>query len=445
MTFSPEILLARIAELSEASGDPGRFVVAFSGGLDSTVLAHALAATRERHRLPILAVYIDHGLQRDSTEWAEHCTRFAASHGIGFLSRRVAVDPQSGLGPEGAARKARYAVLRQLLEPGDWLLSAHHQDDQAETVLLNLMRGSGPAGIAGIRAIRKFAAGWLVRPLLDTPQSDLQDYARRQGLEYVADPSNLDQQFDRNYLRHEVLPRLESRWPDAASRIRRSATLASEAAALLAELAEADARRLGERPDRLSVQGLRELPAPRQRNLLRYVILELGLPVPGALPLESIISNLIAARDDAQPLVVWPGAKARRYRDQLYLLGADDLAAPADATRLIDAAHTLLPRGLGLLALQPGADRGLSAAVVARGLELRYRVGGEEIKPYGQAHTKKLKKLLQAEGIVPWMRERIPLVYSGDTLVAVADLWLAASAASEPGTAILWLNRPPIH
>jgi len=445
VTFSPELLLARIAELSDVSGTPGRFIVAFSGGLDSTVLLHALAVTREQHGVPMLAVYVDHGLQRDSTAWGEHCKSFAVAHAIDFASRRVAVDPQSGFGLESAARKARYAVLRNLLEAGDWLLSAHHQDDQAETVLLNLMRGSGPAGLAGISAIRKLAAGWLVRPLLETPRSALEAYANQYSLETISDPSNLNQQFDRNYLRHEVLPRFELRWPDAARRIRRSAELAGEAAALLAELGAVDARQLGERADRLSLAGLRDLGVPRQRNVLRHVILQLGLPLPGAVQLAKIVTDLIEAREDAQPLIAWPGARARRYRDQLYLLPADDLEAPAAGAQAICGDRLLLPAGLGLLVLEHGAKRGLSEALTGAGLELRFRVGGEKFKPYGQAHTKKLKKLLQEEGIVPWMRDRIPLVYAGDELVAVADLWIVDGAASEPGTAIRWRNRPALH
>jgi tRNA(Ile)-lysidine synthase len=324
-------------------------------------------------------------------------------------------------------------------------LSAHHQDDQAETVLLNLMRGSGPAGLAGIGAIRPFAAGWLARPLLDVPRSALLAYAAAHSLTWIEDPSNQDAQFDRNYLRHEVLPRIEARWPNSAQRIRRSADLAGEAAALLADLADEDAARMGGRNDRLSVAGLRDLAPARQRNLLRHVLLRLGLPMPGAAQLEKIVTDLVHARDDAQPLVAWPGALARRYRDQLYLLSATPDADADVVPQLVDAERIVLRRGLGMLVLQPGASRGLSDAVLKHRLELRYRSGGEEIKPINHMHTKKLKKLLQEEGVVPWMRDQVPLLYANGELVAVADLWIAAGAASEPGTAIAWHNRPAIH
>ena len=264
------------------------------------------------------------------------------------------------------------------------------------------------------------------------------------NLARIEDPSNEDQQFNRNYLRHEIMPRLESRWPDVATRLKRSASLAAEASQLLDQLADADFRCLGERPDRLSVSALRNLPPERQRNVLRYVVRELGLPSPPGTTLRSVVMDLIPARQDAQPVVRWPGAEIRRYRDQLYVLPAestDDNVASGTVT----ASGIVLAKGMGELDFEPGAAQGLAAAVVSGGLVLRFRDGGEKIKPAGQSHTRKLKKLLQEEGVVPWMRERLPLLYSGDDLVAVADLWIAADASSEPGVAIRWRNRPPIH
>lgn len=445
MSFDQETLLLKLADLQDAAGPPTRFVIALSGGLDSSVLTHVLATSRDEHGVPMLAVYVDHGLHTDAASWGEHCEQFATDLNIDFASAVVAVNLSSGQGPEAAAREARYAALRNFLEPGDWLLSAHHLDDQAETVLLNLMRGSGTSGLAGISRARRLAGGWLVRPLLDTPRSELQEYASAHALDYIADPSNLDQQFDRNYLRHEVLPRLDARWPDAAGRIRRSSGLAREATMLLAELAEIDRQEFADRSDRLSISELAKLPAERQRNLLRYVILELGLPLPGAVHLEQIVNELVGARKDAQPLVAWPGARARRYRDRLYLLAAEDLEPESNEVLKLSGDQVILPGGLGTLVLKEGAEKGLDPALVKRGIELRYRAGGEEFKPAGQPHTRKLKKLLQEEGVVPWMRERLPLLYADGRLVAVADLWIAADAFAEPGTAVEWRNRPAIH
>ena len=245
MSFTPELLQARLAELEILADKPSRFVIAFSGGLDSTALAHALSSAGTG--VPIIAIHIDHGLHDDSARWSEHCKAFAESLGIEYRSRKVTVQLESGKGPEASAREARYTALHADLEHGDWLLSAHHREDQAETLLLNLVRGSGPAGIAGIGAIRRFGPGWLARPLLDTDRGSLQDYADRHGLDWIEDPSNTDRRFDRNFLRHDILPRLKARWPDIAARLQRSASHAGEAATLLADLAAIDVEALGGR------------------------------------------------------------------------------------------------------------------------------------------------------------------------------------------------------
>jgi len=444
VSFSQERLLRELLGLAALSGDPIRLVIAYSGGLDSTVLLHALAASRERHGKSLLAVHVDHGLHEDSGQWGDHCESVASSLDVDFMRLAVDVMTDAGKGSEAAARTARYDVLRSLIREGDWLLSAHHRDDQAETLLLNLMRGSGPAGLAGIGEVQPFGSAWLVRPLLPFSQSELENYATQHDLSWIDDPSNEDRQFDRNFLRHEILPELEERWPAVASRLQQSAVLANEAATMLDQLADDDMRNLADRPDRLSLDGLKALPSERQRNVIRYVVRELGLPAPPATQLRSIVADLLPAREDAQPLVQWKGAEVRRYRDWVYVLPESKFGLPGAALQLTEPGLEL-GAGMGELELAEGRARGLAGRVIAKGLEVRFRSGGEEIKLAGQSHTRKLKKLLQDEGIVPWMRDRLPLVYSGDELVAVADLWLADGAVSEPGAAIEWKNRPPIH
>ncbi len=438
-------LLAKLATLEEVAGRPGRYLVAFSGGLDSTVLLHALASARQRQGVALVAAHVDHGLQPASGEWSAWCRSFAARHGIDFVALEVEVDRHSGLGLEAAARAARYGALENLLGEGDWLLSAHHRDDQAETLLLNLTRGSGPAGLAGIGEVRPLGAGWLVRPLLAVSRERLEEYARAQALDWITDPSNEDPQFDRNYLRHNVLPLLDARWPGVAERLGRSASLAGEAAALLAELAALDCRGLGKRSDRLDLGPFRELPPARQRNVLRFVMTQLGLPHPGTAQLEQIVAELVPAREDAQPLVSWSGGEARRYRDRLYLMPGAGSSGAAENVSTASTDCIPLPGNLGVLRLRGGAKSGLSDAVLERGLELRFRSGGERFRPAGQRHTRTLKNLLQEEGIVPWMRERVPLLYSGGELVAVADLWVAADAENRPGTSVEWQRRPALH
>jgi tRNA(Ile)-lysidine synthase len=444
VTFSPETLLARLDALETPENKPERYIIALSGGLDSTVLAHALAADRERHGKALLAVHIDHRLQPVSGRWGEYCRELAARFGIDFVAEQVSVEA-GGSGLEAAAREARYAALERHVAPGDWLLSAHHRNDQAETLLLNLMRGSGPLGLAGIGTLTPFGAGWLARPLIDVPRAELEAYAASQELAWLDDPSNDDLRFDRNYLRHDLLPVLERRWAGAVERIARSADLAGEAAILLDELAAIDLQELGGRATRIEVDGLLELSEARQRNLLRHAIRRAGLPLPGAARLATVVDSVLRARADAQPRVDWPGGECRRYRGRLYLmppLGESEW--PAEGRELA-AAPLPLGENMGAMRLAPGAPQGLAADIVERGLTVRMRRGGEEIRLKGQAHTKKLKKLLQETGVVPWMRDRLPLVFAGERLVAVADLWLAADAASEPGAAVRWDERPELY
>ena len=329
------------------------------------------------------------------------------------------------------------------MQSGDWLLSAHHREDQAETLLLNLIRGSGPAGVAGIGAMRRFEPGWLARPMLNVDSAAIKQYAVDAHLSWIEDPSNTDRRFDRNFLRHEVLSRLASRWPDIATRLQRSATHASEASTLLLELAEIDLNRLGGRAERLPIDDLIELSAARQRNLIRYALRRLRLSTPTTLQLDRVMSEVIPARDDAQPLVTWPGASVRRYRSRLYLL-PEKLAEVLECSD-ISGSRAELGAGLGALNFESGAEVGLSEELVMQGLSVRPRVGGEKFQPEGQSHTRKLKKLLQEEGVVPWMRDRLPLVYSGEQLVAVGDLWIAAHAVARPGVAVRWSGRPALH
>jgi tRNA(Ile)-lysidine synthase len=439
VSFTREKLLERLAALEYRADRPARYVIAFSGGLDSSVLAHALAGAD----LPVVAVHIDHGLQPEAADWSRHCADFAASLGIGFRSHRVDVQLESGKGPEASARDARYNALLDELDPGDWLLSAHHREDQAETLLLNLVRGTGPAGIAGIGSVRRFGHGWLVRPLLYFDRAELEEYAETHGIDWIDDPSNADVRFDRNFLRHEILPRLKARWPDIATRLQRSATHASEATSLLIDLAEIDLEALGGRTDRLPVGALLDMSRYRQKNVIRHALRVCGLTLPTAQQLDIILDQVLRARIDAQPEVRWPGGSVRRYRDGLYLL--PDLLADELPEGPIAGSRVQLGTGLGTLYFDPGVARGIDPSLVGPKLRLQSRQGGEKIRITEQGKTRKLKKLLQEEGVVPWMRDRLPLIYADDRLIAVGDLWIAEEAAASPGVAVRWDDRPALH
>jgi len=448
VTLEAGTLLARLRELETGAASPSRYVIAFSGGLDSTVLLHAMLALRKELAAPLLAIHVDHGLHEDSAAWSERCREMAVALDVEFRSLSVNVQLESGKGPEASARDARYNALHAELQFDDWLLSAHHREDQAETLLLNLIRGSGPMGIAGIGSIRRFGPGWLARPLLETSRQELQDYASREGLAWLEDPSNVDRRFDRNFLRHDILPRLGARWPDIAARLQRSASHAGEASQLLTDLAAIDLASIGGRADRLAIDQLLGLSPARQRNLLRHALRQLGLATPTAMQLSRIQNELIPARADAQPLVTWSGAAVRRYRNGLYLLHeiSHELPESIDiATQGVPSDAVPLGPGLGVLQFRPGQKPGLASDRFGRGIRIQFRQGGEELQPFGQSHTRKLKKLLQEEGVVPWMRDRLPLVYAGDDLVAVGDLWMADDAVSAEGVEVLWKDRPALH
>ncbi len=436
MSFSPERLRHRLQSLG--AGDAGRLVVAFSGGLDSTVLLHALSAAG--FRAPISAIHVNHGLQREAARWQAHCETACEALGIELDVVSVSVDDSDGKGPEAAAREARYEAFTERLRDGDVLLSAHHLDDQAETLLLNLLRASGPLGLSGIPASRPLGAGRLVRPLLDISRDELLAWAESQKLDWIVDPSNAQTGYDRNFLRHEVLPRLDERWPGAASRLARSADLLGESSQLLDELAAIDLA--DHAPGRLPIGLLSSLAGARARNLLRYATRLIGLPLPPSTALERILSELVTARDDAQPLVQWRGAEARRYRDALFLL--PPLPASPVGEQKILPGETVELGSLGRLRAESAAQPGLSPDVAGKGLRIAFREGGEVLQPAGSDCSRPLKKLLQEAFVLPWMRERIPLLYSGDRLVAVADLWVDQSVLARPGIAIRWENRPDI-
>lgn len=418
--------------------------IAYSGGCDSTILLHALAALHPflPAGLALRAVHVDHGLSRHSAAWAAHCEAACAALDIPCQTLRVNASASPGESPEAAARQARYRAIAALIEPGDGLLTAHHQDDQAETLLLQLLRGAGAHGLAAMPVHAPFAKGFIARPLLGFARDELAARAAQHDLSWVDDPSNFDTGFERNYLRHEIMPRLKQRVPACAAILSRTAAHMAEAAALLDELAEGDLQTVhGSRPDTLSVAGLLRLSEARRRNVLRRWFKVLTLPAPWAAHLARIETDVLAAAEDSTPCVRWPGAEVRRYRGLIHALSP---LPPHDPGAILawDTAQPLtLPDG-SLLTARAVKGGGLKASLCHnQAVTVRFRQGGEQCRPAGRGHTHELKKLFQEQGIPPWQRDRIPLVCIGDRLASVADLWVCEpfqAKGDEKGVVVEW-------
>lgn len=442
-------LVAALSRLCAAWPQTRRLTVGFSGGLDSTVLLHVLAHLRPAG-LQLDALHVDHGWRPESADWARHCIARATALGVGCRVLRIEARTAPGESSEAAARTARYAALAARLDAGSALLTAQHADDQAETVLLMLLRGAGPKGLAAMPEDAALGTGRLWRPLLGVSRAALQAYATHYRLDWLDDPANTDTDYDRVFLRERLMPVLVGRFPAAARTLARSARLSAEAQAAVETLAAQDLDGLcdgvAEPAGTLAVAGLRALAPARARAALRLWIERLGLPLPPAARLDSVLRDLLPARRDAGPCVCWPGAELHRFRERLHAFAPLPALPHGLCLDWPDGAGLSVP-GLGTLCWQPARGAGLDAARLAgRPVTLRLRAGGERFRPAGRRHAQELKKLLQAAGIAPWLRARLPLLYIGDELVAVAGLgiaegWQAGSDA--PGRVPAWQTQAP--
>ena len=426
--FTPAWLAARLGALVPQFPRVSA-CVAFSGGADSTALLAALARVR-RAGLKVRAVHVDHQLRPDSARWSAHCRRRARQLGIPLEVHRIVVPRPRGASLEAAARLARYAALAEALRPHEILLTAHHQDDQLETVLLQLLRGAGVAGLAAMPASVPFARGRLVRPLLGIPGAQLRAWLRTRQLDWVEDDSNADERLDRNYLRRRVLPALLARWPAAPATLARSARHLAEAQQLLDALGAADAAS-AQVGAALAAPVLRRLDPARRRNALRHWITSRGFPAPPARRLEEIAAAVLAARPDTHPFVEWSGVRVRRHAQLLRLeeatAGARAPDAPASLSWPWRRQRQLAWPGGGVLTLRADARGPLDLEALTPVLSVRTRRGGERLRPVAGGPRRLLKGLLQEARVPLQERAQLPLLYCGDTLVAVGDRWLDAS------------------
>lgn len=413
----PEALCAPVRELPDHS----RLLVALSGGLDSTLLLH-LAVHCHGHSRAVHAVHINHQLQPNASETESFCRDLCGRLGVPLVVEKVTVGSgeNSDGGIEEAARKARYSALEAMVQRRDLVLMAHHGDDQAETVLFRMLRGSGVAGLAGMPISRALGPATLVRPLLGFERAELERWARSAGLSWVDDPSNIDQRFDRNFLRHTVLPALRERWPGLNRRLRHTAGACAESEALNRKLAALQWQAVGGEQNRLPVEGLKTLSLAEQKNLIRWWVRERGFHAPTPGDWQQVIRDLLFAAEDREPEFRSDGFSLRRFQGDLYLV--------PDHSPLPDVPVTLEP-GPGLnfgewfLKLEPA----VTPESPLPPIRIFTRQGGERVRIRPDGPSRSLKKWLQEIAVPPWERARLPLVFAGSgdaaELVAIGDLW----------------------
>ncbi len=397
----------------------GRIVVGFSGGMDSTVLLHALANDPQARSRGLRAIHVHHGLNLQADAWAAHCEAACQTWQVPIEVVRVAIDRDDRRGPEGAARAVRLAAFRASLADDDVLALAHHRDDQAETVLLRLLRGAGGDGLAAMRRRSRLGPLRLWRPLLELPRAALRDYATAHGLHWIEDPSNADVGYDRNFLRHRVLPLLLQRWPQASRSLARSAGLLAEQAQVLDATTATMLDTLQVAPDVLSILDLRAQPRAQRARILRAWLRRLhGSPPPRSV-LEAIERDLLPARHDGQARIAWAGIALQRWRECLHARLPSVPLAPDWSDRWDGRSPLPLPNGTRLKL------RGAEA--FDEPLHVRSRRGGERIRLPGRAHHHVLKHVLQDLDVPPWTRATLPLLFAGDgELLAAGDTILSA-------------------
>ena len=413
---------------------PERYWLAYSGGLDSRVLLDILLRLREQCRdfPPVHVVHVNHGLQDAADQWEQHCRALCDARDIPLLVHRVVVS-EDGEGPEAAARRARYRAFESTLQRGDVLLLAHHLDDQAETVLQRMLRGAGLQGVAGIPPLRSLGAGRLFRPLLAVPRERLSVFAQREGLDWDEDPSNAQANYDRNYLRHHVMPLLATRWPAYRRSFARVAEHSADSAALLDEYLEAD---LGALMDgaTLDLSRLLHIPAHKQLPLLNHFLRSRCQLRLEQAQLHMFAEQFLKSRADAQPQVVHGPWRFYRHRQRLYVEPRDIAEQPhAQAVQWSLTEPLRLP--CGVLSARPGGEFLPSGKVT-----VEFRRSGERCQLAGEGHHRSLKKLLQQWDLPPLQRARLPLIYCDGELAAIADLAVCEgfSAPKGDGWQVCW-------
>ncbi len=422
---------------------PGdRLTVALSGGVDSVVLLHLLTTFSESMQLEVSAVHVEHGISTYSGEWSTFCQSLCDSLAIPLSIYRLKIRRQPQESLEAIAREARYQIFKHI--QADYVMLAQHQDDQVETLILQLLRGAGVKGLSAMPTVRLLEPGKtirLFRPLLNIPRSEILNYARLHGLSWVTDESNLDTSYDRNFLRHQILPLLEQRSPAYRKTLFRSTQHLGEAAHLLDELAEIDAENTLV-TNRLSLQGLRKLEPARARNLLRYLLAQRLIRLPNSTKLEEILRQLNNIQPDNHFRFIVDTLEIRCHRGLIEFLPADSLPEPIAPVVWQGEQHLVIESLQGVLKFTRQNNMGIDPARLSGQIvTIRSRSGGERFQPDCKRPRRSLKKILQEAALAPWVRNTLPLLFCEDQLVWVAGIGIDCNfqiSEGSTGLVVAW-------
>ncbi|OEE75928.1 tRNA lysidine(34) synthetase TilS [Vibrio genomosp. F6 str. FF-238] len=426
-----------------------KIILGLSGGMDSRVMLDLLAQfQRDNRDVECLAVHVHHGLSEHADEWAKKCVTWCGDNNIPVVVEKVQLDLNDGDSIEKQARDARYAVLSTHMSKHDLLLTGQHADDQLETFLLALKRGSGPRGLSCMAESMPFSQGQLLRPLLQVPRSVIESYIRTKELDWVEDESNQDTRYDRNFIRHQIAPSLLQRWPELRATVHRSAQLCAEQESLLDELL---ADRYSSLVDEFMGLDIKQLGKQSDRvrsRLIRMWFENMQQVMPSRHHLELIWKQVANAQQDANPILNLPHGQVRRYQNKLFFV--EHVQDVSDWQHALELDKSLfLPDGLGEVSLIASRSTQLKAReslteppnlsfektagitmqlTLPKGQEsscyVHFAPEGLVAHPEGRGHSRKLKKLFQEYGVPSWHRKRIPILMLDDQVVAVLGLFV---------------------
>ncbi len=425
--LSDDSFLSSLNQFSNSN----KFWVACSGGLDSSVLLHLFSINKNKIKQDIEVLYVNHGLQEEAGDWGLFCKKLCQQYDIAYTQLEIKENYPKGVSVEAWAREKRYSLIENLMGDHDVLFTAHHLDDQVETFFLQALRGAGPRGLASMPIVKNYSNALHARPLLNYSRENLKEYAEENKLDWHEDKSNMDYRYDRNYLRHRVMPVIEDKWPSYRQTISRLISHQKESKKILDEIACADLEQaLHNNIMCLNLNYINELSIERQKNLIFFWLNELSLDSPGSINIEQVISNIIYSNTEKAPCVNWKNTEIRRYKNMLYAskkiekhdVDAEYYWKPERVLNILD--ETLIAKsrcGKGISKTKTnGAD-----------FVVRYRHGGEKIQPDYLSHSKTVKQLFQEKAVLPWLRDRIPLVYINGKLAVIPGFCIDESFSAD--------------